>query len=62
MTPSFSIRALARADLEEIWLFTLEEWGLSKKGSDFPVLNRIDLTGQHQLQFQLVSNRGQGLL
>ena len=27
MTPSYSIRALARADLEEIWLFTFEEWG-----------------------------------
>ena len=30
MTPSYSIRALARADLEEIWLFTFEEWGLEQ--------------------------------
>ncbi len=27
MTQSYSIRALARDDLEEIWLFTFEEWG-----------------------------------
>ena len=30
MTPSYSIRALARADLEEIWFFTFEEWGLEQ--------------------------------
>ena len=30
MTPTYSIRALARADLEEIWIFTFEEWGLEQ--------------------------------
>lgn len=30
MTPSYSIRALARADLEEIWLFTFKEWGVEQ--------------------------------
>ena len=30
MTPAYSIRALARADLEEIWVFTFEEWGLEQ--------------------------------
>jgi len=30
MTPPYSIRELARADLEEIWLFTFEEWGLEQ--------------------------------
>jgi len=27
MTPSYSIRAMARADLEEIWHFTFDRWG-----------------------------------
>ena len=27
MTPSYSLRALAQEDLEEIWLYTYEEWG-----------------------------------
>jgi len=30
MTQSYSIRVLARDDLEEIWLFTFEEWGLEQ--------------------------------
>ena len=30
MTPTYSIRVLARADLEEIWVFTFEEWGLEQ--------------------------------
>ena len=30
MNPAYSIRALARVDLEEIWLFTFEEWGLEQ--------------------------------
>lgn len=30
MTPSFTIRALAQADLEEVWFFTFEEWGLEQ--------------------------------
>jgi len=30
MTPSYSIRALASADLEEIWLFTFKEWGVEQ--------------------------------
>ena len=30
MTSTYSIRALARTDLEEIWLFTFEEWGLEQ--------------------------------
>ena len=30
MTSAFTIRALARTDLEEIWLFTFEEWGLEQ--------------------------------
>jgi len=30
MRPNYSIRALARDDLEEIWLFTYEEWGLEQ--------------------------------
>jgi toxin ParE1/3/4 len=27
MTASYSIRELAEADLEKIWLYTIEEWG-----------------------------------
>jgi toxin ParE1/3/4 len=27
MTASYSVRALAQTDLEEIWLYTFEEWG-----------------------------------
>jgi len=30
MISNYSIRALARSDLEEIWLFTFEEWGLEQ--------------------------------
>jgi len=30
MTSTYSIRALARTDLERIWLFTFEEWGLEQ--------------------------------
>ncbi len=30
MTPTYSIRTLARNDLEEIWLFTFEKWGLEQ--------------------------------
>lgn len=30
MTPTYSIRALARTDLEEIWVFTFEEWGFEQ--------------------------------
>lgn len=30
MTSTYSIRASARTDLEEIWLFTFEEWGLEQ--------------------------------
>jgi plasmid stabilization system protein ParE len=37
MTPSYSIRALARADLEEIWLFTFKEWGVEQaEGRQIP--------------------------
>lgn len=30
MTSNYSIRALAQIDLEEIWLYTYEEWGLTQ--------------------------------
>ena len=30
MTSTYSIRALARTDLEETWPFTFEEWGLEQ--------------------------------
>ena len=30
MTPGYSIRALARTDLEEIWIYTYKEWGLEQ--------------------------------
>ncbi len=30
MTPDYSLRALAQVDLEEIWLFTYEEWGIDQ--------------------------------
>ncbi len=33
MTSSYSIRALAQVDLEEIWLYTYEEWGLEQADS-----------------------------
>lgn len=30
MTGSYSIRELAQADLENIWLYTYEEWGVEQ--------------------------------
>ena len=30
MTSRYSIRAAAQEDLEEIWLYTFEEWGLDQ--------------------------------
>lgn len=30
MTPSYSLRLLAQVDLEEIWLYTYEEWGVEQ--------------------------------
>ena len=53
MTPTYSIRALARADLEEIWVFTFEEWGLEQADkylnslfSRFEWLSRNPYTGK----------------
>ena len=30
MTPKYSLRALAQDDLEEIWHYTYEEWGVEQ--------------------------------
>jgi len=53
MTSTYSIRALARTDLEEIWLFTFEEWGLEQADkylnslfSRFEWLSRNSYTGK----------------
>ena len=53
MTPTYSIRALAHTDLEEIWLFTFEEWGLEQTDkylnslfSRFEWLSRNPYTGK----------------
>jgi len=53
MTSTYSIRALARTDLEEIWLFTFEEWGLEQADtylnslfSRFEWLSRNPYTGK----------------
>lgn len=53
MTPTYSIRALARTDLEEIWVFTFEEWGLEQADkylnslfSRFEWLSRNPYTGK----------------
>ena len=53
MTSTCSIRALARTDLEEIWLFTFEEWGLEQADkylnlllSGFEWLSRNPYTGK----------------
>ena len=53
MTSTYSIRALARTDLEEIWLFTFEEWGLEQTDkylnslfSRFEWLSRNPYTGK----------------
>ena len=53
MTQTYSIRALARTDLEEIWLFTFEEWGLEQADkylnslfSRFEWLSRNPYTGK----------------
>ena len=53
MTSTYSIRALARTDLEQIWLFTFEEWGLEQADkylnslfSGFELLSRNPYTGK----------------
>ncbi len=53
MNPAYSIRALARDDLEEIWIFTFEEWGLEQADkylnslfSRFEWLSRNPYTGK----------------
>ena len=53
MTSTYSIRALARTDLEEIWVFTFEEWGLEQADkylnslfSRFEWLSRNPYTGK----------------
>ena len=53
MTSTYSIRALARTDLEEIWLFTFEQWGLEQADkylnsifSRFEWLSRNPYTGK----------------
>jgi len=53
MTSTYSIRALALSDLEEIWLFTFEEWGLEQADkylnslfSRFEWLSRNPYTGK----------------
>jgi len=53
MTSTYSIRASARTDLEEIWLFTFEEWGLEQADkylnsifSRFEWLSRNPYTGK----------------
>jgi len=30
MTSNYSLRKLAEADLEDIWLYTIEEWGIEQ--------------------------------
>ncbi|MCK4842940.1 MAG: type II toxin-antitoxin system RelE/ParE family toxin [Methylococcales bacterium] len=30
MTPNYSLRALAQVDLERIWLYTYEQWGVEQ--------------------------------
>ena len=30
MTPNYSLRVLAKVDLEEIWFYTYEEWGVEQ--------------------------------
>lgn len=53
MKPAYSVRALARDDLEEIWLFTYGEWGqeqadkyLNSLFSRFEWLSRNPYTGR----------------
>ena len=38
MTPSYSLRALAQEDLEEIWLYTYEEWGVDQADKYLDIL------------------------
>jgi len=53
MTSTYSIRAWARTDLEEMWQFTFEEWGLEQADkylnslfSRFEWLSRNPYTGK----------------
>jgi len=43
MTERYGIRALAQADLESIWLYTYEQWGLTQADIYLEMLlNRFD--------------------
>ncbi len=38
MTTKYAIRALAQADLEEIWLYTCDQWGVAQADAYLNVL------------------------
>ncbi len=48
MTNGYHLRALAQADLESIWLFTCEQWGVNQADSYLEALfQRFDWLGEN---------------
>jgi len=49
MAADYSIRSLAQADLESIWLYTCEEWGASQADTYLEaIIQRFDWLAENQ--------------
>jgi toxin ParE1/3/4 len=55
MITSYRIRSLAQSDLESIWLYTLEQWGVDQANTYLEaIIKRFDWLGENP---QLGKNR-----